>query len=235
MIPQLERKIITYGFSAQSDVFSRNLQFHEFSSTSALYWKGKEIGKLHLQVPGTHSILNAMAAVAVGLYLDIPAATILKALEKYTGIGRRFELKKKINDISVIEDYAHHPTEIKATLEAAKRGWTCRTVVIFQPHRYSRLSVLMDEFASSFKQADILLLTDIYPAGEKPIKGITGKALYEEVQKVGHENVYFEKDLGKIPDFVEKTAKPEDMVFVLGAGNINKVIPEIIKRLERRK
>ena len=140
-----------------------------------------------------------------------------------------------MNEISVIEDYAHHPTEIKATLEAAKQGWTCRTIAIFQPHRYSRLSKLMDKFATAFKKADILLLTDIYPAGEKPIKGVTGKALYEEILELGHKNVYFEKDLEKIPDLVEKLAKPEDMIFVLGAGNINKTIPEIIKRLGRRK
>jgi len=190
---------------------------------------------LRLNVPGIHNIHNAMASVAVGLYLDIPAAAILEALEKYTGIGRRFELKKKVNDISIIEDYAHHPTEIKATLKAAKQGWTCRTIAVFQPHRYSRLSMLMDEFTTSFNQADILLLTDIYPAGEKPIKGVTGKALYKEIQKFGHINVYFEKDMGKIPDLVEKLAKPEDMIFVLGAGNINQIIPKIIKRLERRK
>ena len=235
LIPQLDRNIITYGFSTQADVFSRDLQFHEYTSTSTLYWKGKKIGKLRLNVPGIHNIHNAMASVAVGLYLDIPAAAILEALEKYTGIGRRFELKKKVNGISIIEDYAHHPTEIKATLKAAKQGWTCRTIAVFQPHRYSRLSMLMDEFVTSFNQADILLLTDIYPAGEIPIKGVTGKALYKEIQEFGHKNVYFEKDMGKIPDLVEKLAKPEDMIFVLGAGNINQVIPEIIKRLERRK
>jgi UDP-N-acetylmuramate--alanine ligase len=235
LIPQLERRIITYGFSTQADVFSRDIRFNKFTSTSSLHWEGKEIGKLRLTVPGIHNIHNAMASVAVGLYLDIPVATILRALEKYPGIGRRFELKKKVNNISIIEDYAHHPTEIKATLEAAKQGWTCRTIAIFQPHRYSRLSMLMDDFATAFNQADILLLTGIYPAGEKPIKGVTGKALYEEIQEFGHKNVYFEKDLGKIPDLVEKIAEPEDLIFVLGAGNINKVIPEIIKRLERRK
>jgi UDP-N-acetylmuramate--alanine ligase len=235
LIPQLDRKIITYGFSTQADIFSRDLRFDKYTSTSVLYWKGKEIGTLRLNVPGIHNILNAMAAVAVALYLDIPATTILEALEKYTGIGRRFELKKRVNNISIIEDYAHHPTEIKATLEAAKQGWACRTIAIFQPHRYSRLSKLMDKFATAFNQADILLLTEIYSAGEKPIKGVTGKALYEEIQEFGHKNVYFEKDLEKIPDLVEKLAKPEDMIFVLGAGNINKTIPEIIKRLGRRK
>lgn len=235
LIPQLDRKIITYGLSTQADIFSRDLRFHHYSSTANLFWKGKEIGTMKLNVPGIHNILNAMAAIAVGLYLDIPAATILKALEKYTGIGRRFELKKKVNEISIIEDYAHHPTEIKATLDAAKKGWDSRTIAIFQPHRYSRLSQLMDDFATAFNQADILLLTEIYPAGEKPIKGVTGKALYDEIQKFGHKNVHYEKYLAKIPGLVEKWAKPEDMIFVLGAGNINKIIPEIIKRLERRK
>jgi UDP-N-acetylmuramate--alanine ligase len=235
LIPQLDRKVITYGFSAQADVFARSIHFHEFTSTCALHWKGSEIGKMHLNVPGIHNILNAMAAVAVGLYLDIPADIILEALAKYSGIGRRFELKKVVNGISVIEDYAHHPTEIKATLEAAKQGWSNRTIAIFQPHRYSRLSVLMDEFATSFNQADILVLTNIYPAGEKPLKGVTGKALYEEIQEFGHKNVCFERDMKKIPDLVEKMAEPEDMILVLGAGNINQIIPEIIKRLERRK
>jgi UDP-N-acetylmuramate--alanine ligase len=235
LIPQLDRKIITYGLSTQADIFSRDLRFHHYSSTANLFWKGKEIGTLKLNVPGIHNILNAMAAIAVGLYLDIPAATILKALEKYTGIGRRFELKKKVNEISIIEDYAHHPTEIKATLDAAKKGWDSRTIAIFQPHRYSRLSHLMDDFATAFNQADILLLTEIYPAGEKPIKGVTGKALYDDIQKFGHKNVHYEKYLAKIPGMVEQWAKPEDMIFVLGAGNINKIIPEIIKRLERRK
>lgn len=234
LIPKLERRIITYGFSAQADIFSRDPRFKNFTSTSTLYRKGKEIGELHLNVPGVHSIYNAMAAVAVGLDLDIPASTALEALEKYSGIGRRFELKKEVNGILIIEDYAHHPTEIKATLEAAKKGWTNRTVVIFQPHRYSRLSLLMKEFATCFNQADILILTDIYPAGEKPIEGITGEALFKEVQEFGHKNVMYERDKTKIPGLVEQIVLPEDMVFVLGAGNINGIIPEIIKRLERR-
>jgi UDP-N-acetylmuramate--alanine ligase len=234
LIPKLERRIITYGFSAQADVFSRDPQFEKFTSSSTLHWKGKEIGKLKLSVPGLHNIYNAMAAVAVGLDLDIPIPTILDALKKYSGIGRRFELKKEVNDILIIEDYAHHPTEIRATLEAAKKGWTNRTVVIFQPHRYTRLSLLMKEFATCFNQADILILTDIYPAGEKPIEGISGEVLYRKIQEFGHKNVHYEKDRTKIPALVEKIARPKDILFVLGAGNINRIIPEIIKRLGRR-
>lgn len=235
LIPMLERRIITYGFSAQADIFSRDLHFETFTSTSTLYWKKEELGKMRLNVPGIHNIHNAMASVAVGLDLNIPLPTILLALENYTGIGRRFELKKRVDNILIIEDYAHHPTEIKATLDSAKKGWGCRTIVVFQPHRFSRLSLLMKEFATAFNQADILILTDIYPAGENSIPGVTAEALYEEIQKFGHKNVYFAKDMENIPDLVAKTATSEDMIFVLGAGDIYKIIPKIIELLERRK
>jgi UDP-N-acetylmuramate--alanine ligase len=173
-----------------------------------------------------------MAAVAIGLDLDIPAPTILQALESYTGIGRRFELKKKINEIMIIEDYAHHPTEIKATLNAAKRGWMRRIITIFQPHRYSRLSLLLKSFATSFNQADILIISDIYPAGEKPISGISGKVLVEEIRKFGHRNVFFEPELKEIAPLLKKLVLPKDILFIMGAGNIYTIIPEIIKTLE---
>jgi UDP-N-acetylmuramate--alanine ligase len=175
-----------------------------------------------------------MAAVAVGLDLDIPPETILEALEIYSGSGRRFELKKKINTIMIIEDYAHHPTEVKATLEAAKRGWKRRTFAVFQPHRYSRLSVLMNSFATSFNQADVLIITEIYPAGETPIAGVSGKTLHEEIVQFGHKNVYFEPETKKIAPLVGKLAQPEDIILVLGAGNIYEVIPDIIKTLESK-
>lgn len=234
LIPSLERRIISYGFSTQADIFARDMQFEKFSSTSTLYWKGKKLGKLSLNVPGAHNIYNGMAAVAVGLDLDIPPEAILEALETYSGSGRRFELKKKISDIMIIEDYAHHPTEVKATLEAAKRGWKRRTIAVFQPHRYSRLSVLMNSFATSFNQADVLIITEIYPAGETPIAGVSGKVLHEEIVQFGHKNVYFEPDMKKIASLVGKMAQPEDMILILGAGNIYEVIPDIIKTLESK-
>lgn len=234
LIPSLERRIISYGFSTQADIFARDMQFEKFSSTSTLYWKGKKFGKLSLNVPGAHNIYNGMAAVAVGLDLDIPPEAILEALETYSGSGRRFELRKKISDIMIIEDYAHHPTEVKATLEAAKRGWKRRTVAVFQPHRYSRLSVLMNSFATSFNQADVLIITEIYPAGETPIAGVSGKVLHEEIVQFGHKNVYFEPDMKKIAPLVGKMSQPEDMILILGAGNIYEVIPDIIKTLESK-
>jgi len=232
VIPHLERRIITYGFSAQSDIFARDFRFEQFSSTSTLHHKGRKLGTLKLNVPGMHSILNAMASVAVGLDLDIAPPLILDALESYSGTGRRFELKKEVGGIMVIEDYAHHPTEIKATLDAAKRGWPRRVLAVFQPHRYTRLSHLMNEFATSFNQADVLFITEIYAAGEEPIPQATGRALYESIKQFGHKNVHFEPDMKDLPSRLRKLARPGDIIIVLGAGNIYKIIPDLIKKLE---
>jgi len=234
LIPQVERRIITYGFSAQADIFAKNQKFEKFSSTSTLFWKGEKLGTLRLNVPGNHNIYNALPAVAVGLDLEISPHIILQSLGSYRGIGRRFELKKEVNNIMIIEDYAHHPTEIEATIDAAKRGWARRVVVIFQPHRYSRLSYLMKRFATSFNQADILMVTEIYPAGENPILNVSGEKLFEEIEQFGHKNVYFEPNMKKIPAFVRKIAKPNDLIIVMGAGNISQTIPDIIKTLEAR-
>jgi UDP-N-acetylmuramate--alanine ligase len=234
IIPEIERKIITYGFSDQADISARDFGFDGFRTSSVVSHKGKRLGGLNLQVPGLHNISNAMAATAVGLDLGISPETILQALGSYSGTGRRFELRKTVGDIMIIEDYAHHPTEIKATLEAARRGWTRRVVAVFQPHRYTRLSKLMTQFATSFDQADVLVVTEIYPAGEDPIAGVSGRALFDEIRQFGHKNVRFEAEIKQIPALLEKIAAPNDMVIVLGAGNINRIIPEIIDRLEAR-
>jgi UDP-N-acetylmuramate--alanine ligase len=234
LIPRIERKIITYGFSAQADFSARDHAFDGFTSRSTLLRRGRDLGALRLNVPGKHNILNAMAAAAVGTDLDIPLAVILDALESYTGTGRRFELKKDVGDIMVIEDYAHHPTEIRATLEAAKRGWPRRVVAVFQPHRFSRVAALTSQFATAFNQADVLVMTEIYAAGEDPIPGVTGRALFEETRRLGHRDVRFEPDLGRIPELVAGIARPQDIILVLGAGNISQVIPGLIERLEAR-
>jgi UDP-N-acetylmuramate--alanine ligase len=235
LIPQLERRLITYGFSTQADIFARDHSFSDFRSTSALYYKGKKLGALKLQVPGKHNISNAMAAVAAGLDVDIPPKVILRAMEDYTGIGRRFELKKKVDDIMIVEDYGHHPTEIRATLDAAKRGFARRLIVVFQPHRYSRLSLLMDSFATAFNQADVLVVTEVYPAGETPLPGITGQALYEEIRRFGHRDVHFEPNLKKVSRLLKRLARPGDIILAQGAGNITKVVPEIIAALEEKR
>jgi UDP-N-acetylmuramate--alanine ligase len=234
LVPSLTRRIISYGFSTQADIFSRDMEFEKFSSFSALYWKGKKLGQMRLNVPGNHNVLNAMAAFVVGLDLDLEPQLIFQALESYRGAGRRFELKKEVDGIMIIEDYAHHPTEVKATLNAAKSGWPRRVVAVFQPHRYSRLSLLTKKFATSFNQADVLIVTEIYPAGETPIAGVTGRALFEEIEHFGHKNVLFEPKKEKIPSLLAKIAQKEDMIIILGAGNIYQIIPDLIKALEER-
>jgi len=234
LIPQLERRIVTYGFSAQADFFARDQKFESFSSESTVHHGGGVLGRLRLNVPGKHNIANALAAVAVGLELDIPQPRIFQALESYTGTGRRFELKKTVGDIMVIEDYGHHPTEIKATLDAAKTGWPRRVLTVFQPHRYTRLSLLMKRFATAFNQADVLILTEVYSAGEDPLPGVTGQALFEEVRQYGHKDAHFEPDLNKIPGLVASLAQPGDIILVMGAGNVNRVVPEIIVALEEK-
>ena len=235
IMPQIERKIITYGFSPEADIQARDFEFDGFSSYSILYVHGQKAGRLELNVPGQHNILNALAATAVGLDLDIEMQTILQALEDYSGTGRRFELKRVVNDIMIIEDYAHHPTEIKATLQAARTGWKRRLVVAFQPHRFSRLARLQSEFTTAFHQADLLFLTEIYPAGEKPIPGVSGRNLFEEIWRSGQTNVWFEPELDKLPALLANELRPGDMLLVLGAGHINRIIPEVIKILEKEK
>jgi len=235
IIPALERRIITYGFSAQADVSARDMRFEGFTSASTVEFKGRELGRLELRVPGKHMIANAMAAVAVGLDLEIPPPLILEALAGFEGTGRRFELKARVRDIMVIEDYGHHPTEIRATLDAAKRGWTRRLVVVFQPHRYTRLAHLMGEFATAFNQADVLLLTEVYPAGEDLIPGATGRALFEEVRRFGHKNASFEPVMARIPARLKTLVRPGDTVIFLGAGNINRIVPNFVKRLEGKR
>lgn len=235
IMPQIERKVITYGFSPEADIQARDFEFDGFSSYSILYVHGQKAGRLELNVPGQHNILNALAATAVGLDLDIEMQTILQALEDYSGTGRRFELKRVVNDIMIIEDYAHHPTEIKATLQAARTGWKRRLVVAFQPHRFSRLARLQSEFTTAFRQADLLFLTEIYPAGEKPIPGVSGRNLFEEIWRSGQTNVWFEPELDKLPALLADELRPGDMLLVLGAGHINRIIPEVIKILEKEK
>ncbi len=234
IMPLIERRIVSYGFSEEADITARGLAFEGFSSRADILHHGRPLGELRLRVPGSHNILNAMAAAAVGLDLEIPAEVILSALEGYSGTGRRFELRAAVGEILVVEDYAHHPTEIRATLKAARGGWGRRIVAVFQPHRYTRLSKLLPRFAEAFDDADEVVVTEVYPAGEDPIPGATGRALFEEMRRRGRPGVRYEPDLARVPESVAAAARPGDIILVLGAGNINRTIPEIIRRLEQK-
>ena len=193
------------------------------------------MGRFKLNMPGLHNVYNALSAVAVGLELEIDIDAIKKAFAEFSGVQRRFQVKGEINDVMVVDDYGHHPTEIKATLAAAKSGWDKRTIVIFQPHRYTRTKDLMKDFATAFYQADVLILTDIYAAGETPIEGVTGERLYETIKGHGHKEVMFIKSKNEIPDYVFKMLKKDDIVITLGAGDVYKIGGEIVERMRGQK
>ena len=221
---------ISYGENSESDLHIDQVELGAKGSRARALWKGKSIGHLELNVPGRHNVDNAGAALAVGLHLGLPAAGLLAGLASFAGTGRRFELKGTVHGIRVIDDYGHHPTEIKVTLDAARRyAGDGRLLVIFQPHRYSRTQAFMSEFALALSLADFVLLLEIYAASEKPIAGISSEVIAESMEN------------GKyIPNFVEATdsiiemAKPGDVIITLGAGDVSSLGPIIVDGLTKR-
>jgi len=231
ILPRLQRKVVTYGLTGEPDLFAGRLEFHEFTSRFEVSLRGRPLGPVQLEVPGRHSVGNALAAVGVGLELDLPFAWIASHLGQFRGADRRFQLKGRVGDILLIDDYGHHPAEIQATLLAARRGWDRRIVVVFQPHRYSRAKALHDEFAGSFENADVLVVTDIYPAGESPLPGVSGESLARAIRGTGHQDVTFVRELGEVPAFLAERVRPKDMVITMGAGSVWRAGEEFLKRM----
>ena len=206
----------------------------EFHAGFDVRLQGRRLGRIDLRVPGRHSVANALAAVAVGLDLEIPFDTIATELNRFHGADRRFQLKGEAGGIMVIDDYGHHPVEILATLSAAKKGWGRRTVVVFQPHRYSRVQALLTEFARAFYDADLLVVTDIYPAGEKPIQGIDAEAMARAIKEHGHKNVSVVRDLESVPAWLVSQAREGDMVITLGAGSVHRAGDRFLELLGKK-
>ena len=231
ILPKVEKRYVTYGLRTQADFLARDIGFAGMMSECGVSWKGKPLGRLRLQVPGLHNIYNALAAVAVGIDLDLPFETIRDALGEFTGVDRRFQIRGEARAITVVDDYAHHPAEIQATLNAAKDGFGRQVVAVFQPHRYSRTRALLTEFSTAFYQADRLFVTEIYPAGEAPIPGVSGRLIAEAVAEHGHKGVTYVADKGDLAAAVLEAAEPGDMVLTLGAGDIWRVGEEILDRL----
>jgi UDP-N-acetylmuramate--alanine ligase len=231
ILPRLERKVVTYALGREADLLAQRIEFREFTSRFEVSLRGNLLGPVTLKVPGRHSVSNALAAVAVGLELDLPFEWIATHLAQFRGADRRFQLKGEANDILVIDDYGHHPAEIQATLQAARRGWNRRLVVVFQPHRYSRARALHEEFARSFGDADVLVVTDIYPAGEQPIPGISGESLTDAIRRSGHKDVTLVRDLKEVPPYLVGKTLPGDMVITMGAGSVWRAGDEFLKRL----
>jgi UDP-N-acetylmuramate--alanine ligase len=239
VIPEVVRRRITYGLSAQADIAAREVRYDkQFGSVFQVRREGEPIGEVSLRVPGLHNIYNSLAAVAVGLELEVPFETIAGALSEFAGVNRRFQFKGEAAGVIVVDDYGHHPTEIRATLVAAKLGSRGRRmVVLFQPHRYTRTQDLMDEFARSFNNADVLLVTDIYAASEDPIEGVTAESLVGAVRRFGHKDARYVGNLEEATRALLEELRPNDMVITLGAGNVYRVgerLPELLKEREAR-
>jgi UDP-N-acetylmuramate--alanine ligase len=229
IIPNVKRPIITYGISTQADLVISEVKLEGLGSQFRLTYKGEDLGTFALpHPPGIHNVRNAAAAAAVALYLNVPAELIREGLAKFSGVGRRFDVKGVVNGITVIDDYGHHPVEIRATLDAARACKFNRSLVLFQPHRYSRTQHLWDDFSRAFNQADVLVLTDIYAASEQPIPGITSEALANAIREAGHKNVLYFQSMHEGMEHLLHEARTGDAIFTIGAGNVSRASNELM-------
>ena len=222
IIPKIHKKIITYGLSKQANIRADNIKMENFKSEYTAFRNDKILGKIRLNVMGIHNILNSLQAVAIGSELEIPFSEIQKGLANFNGVFRRFEFKGEKNGIYVYDDYAHHPAEIEATLRGVKENTDRRIVVVFQPHLFSRTKDFYEDFGRSFFQSDILIITPIYPAREKPIPGISGKMIADAAIQSGHQNVYFVESNEEIIPKISEVVKRGDILITMGAGSIYK-------------
>jgi UDP-N-acetylmuramate--alanine ligase len=228
ILPRVERRIISYGTSNQADLSATRIEYQNFGCSYQIRWHGKPLGALSLQVPGQHGVLNSLAAVAIGLELEIPAEKIIAALSSFQNADRRFQIKGESRGVLVVDDYGHHPTEIMATLSAARSSTDRRIVTVFQPHRYSRIKALEEEFARAFYDADVVVVLPIYAAGEDPIEGVRAEKLVALIKKHGHRDVTFAPDFPAAVQTLRERLKAGDLLITLGAGDVWKIGEEIL-------
>jgi UDP-N-acetylmuramate--alanine ligase len=237
ILPEIRGRHVTYGVSPQADYSVRGIKYRGLETVFNAYRRGEPLGGFRLKMPGAHNVLNCLAAIAVADELAVPRDVTKEALATFSGVGRRFTVAGEIDGIMLIDDYGHHPAEILATLDAAKRAFPQekhRIVVAFQPHRYSRTRDLFEDFTRAFNQSDVLLLTDIYPAGEKPIDGVDSKALAKSIEEHGHHHVEYAGDRADLAERLAAMVRPGDVVIALGAGDVNRVLAELEERLTSR-
>jgi len=232
IIGKIERRFTSYGLCKEAEIRATDILLHSLYSEYNLVVKDKKLDKLRVNIPGLHYLSNSLAAVAVGLELGIDLSIIKDALATYSGVHRRFEIKAKVNDILVIDDYAHHPTEIKATLATLKLQNPGSIIAVFQPHRYTRTKALAKEFGKAFNDADMVIVTSIYPAGEKSIPGVDASLIVENLIKEGHPKVMFINSFLEIVKFLKDIVCPQDAIITLGAGDVWKVSEELSKELK---
>lgn len=235
LLPRVEKRFVTYGFSSQADFQARDVRVDGPRTLYRAFHRDRELGQVVLPIPGRHNVLNSLAAVAAGVELELGWEAIQRGLEDMTGVQRRFHVKGEAAGVLILDDYGHHPTEIRAVLSALSESYPDRRkVVAFQPHRYSRTRGLMDQFAKCFYQSDVLLVTEIYGAGEAPLEGVTGKRLAEEVARYGHHDITYCETLDGMTEALLQRVQPGDVVVTLGAGNIWQVGEALLERLAAR-
>jgi UDP-N-acetylmuramate--alanine ligase len=232
ILPQIEKKVISYGLTPQADVRAVDISHKEFSSTYTVKYNGEELGEINLKVPGVHNVKNSLVAVTIAKELGISFEKIKHALESFSGVYRRFEIKYN-EEILVVDDYAHHPTETSATLAGIRAGWDRRLVAVFQPHLYTRTRDFYNEFGRSFLNTDVFICTDVYPARELPIDGVSGELITNTTKKFGHKNVYYIKDKNELPAKLNEIKKDGDIIITMGAGDIWKYGEKFVELLKK--
>jgi UDP-N-acetylmuramate--alanine ligase len=232
ILPRVERRVVTYGLAQQASVSARDLELRPLGSSYTATLLGRPLGTVTVQVPGAHNVTNSLAAVAVGLDLELPFEAIQQGLASFTGVDRRFQLRGEAAGVLVIDDYGHHPTEVRATLATLRRlAGTRRVLVLFQPHRFTRTRALWDEFCRAFDEADVLRLVDVYPASEDPIDGVSSEALARALAARGHRDVAWLGQLGTAAERLARELREGDVVLTLGAGSVWTAGEELLRRL----
>jgi UDP-N-acetylmuramate--alanine ligase len=232
ILHKIERPITTFGQSRDAAYRAENIQFNEHKSTYSLFCAEEKLGEIVLNVPGEHNVMNSLGAVTLGFELGLSFNSIKQGLKTYNGVRRRFEIKGVCCDIMVVDDYAHHPTEVRETINAAKRGWSKELIVVFQPHLFSRTREFYREFANALELADYIILTDIYPAREDPIPGVSTKLIFDQIKNKGKNKIFYLKDLDELPNILDNLIKRDSIVLTLGAGDIWRYGEKYFKYLE---
>ncbi len=231
LLPRIQRRHVTYGLSPQADYWARGVEFEGTSVRFSALRRGEALGEFSVRMPGVHNVLNTLAAIAVADELAVPFDVLRESLASFHGVGRRFTVTAIERDVVLVDDYGHHPAEIRATLAAARRAYNGRVVVVFQPHRYTRTQNLFEEFTRSFNDCDLLVVVPVYPAGERPIPGATGERLADAIAVHGHHSVHYAADLSAAVEMLVPQLRAGDVLIALGAGDVNKVLKLVQVRL----
>lgn len=235
IIPRVKKRFVTYGLTSQADIRATHIRLTGGTTTFVAHYKGYRMGEVTFAMPGAHNVLNALACIAVAIELDMPFNLIQEGFAAFGGVGRRFQVKGEVDGIMIVDDYGHHPAEIRATLSAAKNGWPERRLVVaFQPHRYTRTKELFNDFVTCFYDADLLILTEIYAASEKPIEGVTAEKLADTIRKHGQKDVTFIADRERITSHLQGIIRKGDLVLTLGAGNLWQIGEELLSSLQNK-